>query len=157
MFCGPFEQYFFASSLFLLRHVFHFSRRRMRQAQVIFAELEKIRDSASVTFLCGDFNGSCSDACMRFLLESGFQSSFSAVHGREPGATHKNHLGDEVPVDFVLWRSHCPCGSQLTPMAASVEPQSLASEAWMPEFSLSDHRPLLAQFALQPCSCRESQ
>ena len=45
----------------------------------------------------GDFNG-FNDNVYSAMVRSGFVSSYAAIHGEEPGVTHRNHNGEDVCV-----------------------------------------------------------
>ncbi|KDO24665.1 hypothetical protein SPRG_10198 [Saprolegnia parasitica CBS 223.65] len=53
--------------------------------------------------MCGDFND-IYDPVHNLVLEHGFRSVFSDVHGREAKITHCNHNNSEVGVDFIFAR-----------------------------------------------------
>jgi len=107
------------------------------------------------------------------LLDRGFRSAHCEVHGREPGATHRNHNGELWGSDAVLarpgggltWRFETafllpasegdtaeferprPCSR-----VPEGDPQTLGEWA-----DLSDHRPLVAHLELVPATSPASK
>lgn len=57
--------------------------------------------SFRVQLMCGDFND-FNDPVHRLVMNQGFASVFSQLHGREAKITHCNHNNREVGVDFVF-------------------------------------------------------
>lgn len=51
--------------------------------------------------MCGDFND-FNDPVHDTVMEHGFSSVFSHIHGREARITHCNHNNREVGVDFIF-------------------------------------------------------
>lgn len=54
--------------------------------------------------LAGDFNGCEGDPACDYVIQNGFISSYKAVNGREPRVTHRDHVGQQKPVDFIFYR-----------------------------------------------------
>ncbi|KAF0723220.1 hypothetical protein Ae201684_017837 [Aphanomyces euteiches] len=59
--------------------------------------------------MCGDFND-IYDPVHDRVIDHGFQSVFSEVHGREAKITHCNHNNSEVGVDFIFCHNPDPSG-----------------------------------------------
>ena len=54
------------------------------------------------------------------------------MNGRVPGATHRNHLGEEVAVDFICWKPRAGAESIcVTPVDATVLPRTLSDKVVM--------------------------
>mgnify|MGYP001108733638 CR=1 FL=1 len=141
-------------------------------------EVEAEAELAVPVVFAGDFNHSC-DAALDVIHAAGFLSAHALTHdGCEPDATHVDHHGAAVCVDYVFVRtSHVspPAldAGLLAAVAADVLPVGApVARGDRPEFAhfaardgppaplaamtppdwqaLSDHRPLLAHFRVWP-------
>src|SRR5690606_31568062 len=57
-----------------------------------------------MVFIIGDLNGEPSDHVIQHLVQEGYRSSFSEANGREVKASHHNHLGRDVGVDYIWYK-----------------------------------------------------
>jgi len=96
--------------------------------------------------LCGDFN-LCTrpemDNVYRHLSGLGLRSAYCEAVGREPGVTHLTHADESHCVDFVFF------GKGMVVKKSYLHPSQLSDEKWSPEFTLSDHRPVVAEFVME--------
>lgn len=104
--------------------------------------LERSGHADMPTIVMGDFNGVAESGLGIDYADNGFVSSFSEVHTREAGCSHRSHRGEEVGVDFVWMRSP----SVLHPQRATLLPSNVCDAAWPTEFDLSDHRPVYVDY-----------
>ncbi|ELR24300.1 endonuclease/exonuclease/phosphatase family protein [Acanthamoeba castellanii str. Neff] len=143
----------------------------LRELHNLLAHLHALSTRRDVPIvLCGDFNAEPADPLYLFLVAAGFASSFRALHGREPGCTHRNHRGEDVACDYIWLRQPTPPlqraagGSrrsggtsgnkevdeqrQWRPEAAFLLPRHVPDDQWPDAFATSDHRPLYARYRL---------
>lgn len=144
---------------------------QQRELHNLLAHLHALSTRRDVPIvLCGDFNAEPADPLYLFLVAAGFASSFRALHGREPGCTHRNHRGEDVACDYIWLRQPTPPlqraagGSrrsggtsgnkevdeqrQWRPEAAFLLPRHVPDDQWPDAFATSDHRPLYARYRL---------
>lgn len=98
--------------------------------------------------VCGDFNlcstPSKDNVYQHLTAELGLRSAFFEVHGREPGVTHLTHNNHSFCVDFIF------VDKQMAAKHSYVYPSHLPDEKWGPEFTLSDHRPIVSVLTAMP-------
>uniref|UniRef100_A0A7S0CWQ3 Endonuclease/exonuclease/phosphatase domain-containing protein n=1 Tax=Amorphochlora amoebiformis TaxID=1561963 RepID=A0A7S0CWQ3_9EUKA len=135
---------------------------RLKQAQRLLNAMEKLavsgwdRKEGNVSggmdmFVLGDFNGGGqSDAVYRLFKKYGYKSSFAAANGTEAPVTHLTHRGTKVSVDFIWFRPmSCNSGSRTIDVkAAYALPRGISTEDWPRSFTISDHRPVVAEFSI---------
>ena len=76
---------------------------RLRQVQRAQEALEAFCPPEAPLIFGGDFNG-YADNVYEFMEAQGYVSAYRAVHGRDPGITHRNHRAEDVCVR--------PCGGE---------------------------------------------
>ena len=120
----------------------HAADRQLRLKQIQrFLQLIDEHCSSAVIF-AGDFNSPQSNDPIYECVTKTFDSSFRRVHGREVQVTHLTHRNEEVPTDFIFFRSN-----QLRPIESELIPRGCDEEKWS-DWLLSDHRAVLTRFQL---------
>eukprot|EP00045_Choanoeca_perplexa_P003705 m.32747 g.32747 ORF g.32747 m.32747 type:complete len:310 (+) comp12183_c0_seq1:33-962(+) len=117
---------------------------RQLQTQQLMEAIADFQQQQQVdnVMLLGDFNGRLDSQPCQFVQQQGYASGYGLVHTQEPHVTHRNHLGEQVSVDFIF-TNKLP---GFTPWAATVLPEHASDEAWPQGFTLSDHRPVVVDF-----------
>lgn len=116
---------------------------RFDQIRNFSAFLGKVQEGAPEArmILCGDFN-CCSipakDNVYRHLIGTGLRSTYYEMFGKEPGVTHLTHNNESHCVDFIF------VDNKMNVRKSFLCPSHLGDEKWTPEFTLSDHRPLVS-------------
>jgi len=97
--------------------------------------------------LAGDFN-LCTipekDNVYQLLKGIGLRSAYCEATGKEPRVTHLTHKNESYCVDFLFF------DSRLGVKRTYLHPPHLSDEKWTPEFTLSDHRPVVSEFYVLP-------
>lgn len=120
----------------------HAADRQLRLEQIQrFLQLIDEHSSSSLIF-AGDFNSPQSNDPIYQCVTKTFDSSFRRLHGREVQVTHLTHRNEEVPTDFIFFRSN-----QLRPIQSELIPRGSDEEKWS-NWDLSDHRAVLTRFQL---------
>jgi len=104
----------------------------------------------STVFICGDFNSphGKQDLVTVHVEAAGYQCSFQSLYKRYPGATHRNHLGQKVSVDYIFFRTGKQPGLKVTPVDSYLFPRETRDAEWPENFLCSDHRPLVSKFCI---------
>lgn len=116
--------------------------------------INKLRHGQKNLIIAGDFN--CSfpftltpvNAPLNDIVrELGVQSAFhtspeTGEQARRPFVSHFNHNGEAVGVDHILFRGNFQVEESF------LWPRELPETAWPEEYTVSDHRPLCADFTV---------
>ncbi|OQS00206.1 hypothetical protein THRCLA_06138 [Thraustotheca clavata] len=133
---------------------------RMSQIQTMLKAVQDYQEKEHLencpVVMCGDFND-IYDPVHDLVIENGFRSVFSYVHGREAKITHCNHNNSEVGVDFIFcsnpFKSFRPIKQDhvlynekrllFKPKSCDLLPRSLpdATRLKRPEFLTLDNEP----------------
>eukprot|EP00730_Choanoeca_flexa_P014546 TRINITY_DN6399_c0_g1_i2.p1 TRINITY_DN6399_c0_g1~~TRINITY_DN6399_c0_g1_i2.p1 ORF type:complete len:310 (+),score=32.35 TRINITY_DN6399_c0_g1_i2:72-1001(+) len=119
---------------------------REGQARELLTAVASFGQGIENVLLMGDFNGTLDSSPCQIIQNDGYASSYGLVHAHEPHVTHRNHLGEQVGVDFIFTKGL----ARYQPWAATVLPEHASDEAWPQGFTLSDHRPVLVDFKAAP-------
>eukprot|EP00049_Salpingoeca_infusionum_P007274 m.118185 g.118185 ORF g.118185 m.118185 type:complete len:453 (+) comp13647_c0_seq4:86-1444(+) len=133
-----------ANTHLIFPHDMHSNEVQVEQVRQLTQAISEFEQEQGVytSIITGDFNSDAFSPPLQFLYSQGFESLFGHLHQRELAVTHLSHRGDELGVDFVLFRStqHAP-GFEVH--NAAVLPENIGDETWPEQFKLSDHRPVV--------------
>lgn len=127
---------------------------RLQQIKSFLDLIDKYLSSNEITsdcsvILCGDFNSCSQNDSVYQLIEKTFQSSYRFVNGQEALVTHLTHRNEQLPTDFIFFRSN-----KLQPLLSCLIPENCDPSNWKDDrqqyqWNLSDHRPVRSVFHFQ--------
>lgn len=144
---------------------------RPLQMKQVLQKLLDLGNSAAAVFVCADMNSDHLETGMSgpytakevsrpvsMALEEGLSS---ALHQMHPGArpiTHTSSYAQDGCVDYIFFRPSPEVelvSSELYPPTVPIDQPWSRENGWGDAVTLSDHRPLLAEFLLRrPCGAR---